>query len=64
MSAYVNFEKDLISRTCQIIDDYLGNQDNDYEVTLMTNCLVGLVVIPYERLYRRNPLRYDFLSTT
>ena len=30
----------------------------------MTNCLVGLVVVPYERLYRKNPQRYGFLSNS
>jgi len=51
---YTTVEKDFVRRTLEILDQYdrlvrssvpLGEQ---YEVTLLLNCLLGLVILPFE----------------
>jgi hypothetical protein len=44
-----NIEKDFVQRTLHILDHY----DGPYGVTLLINCLLGLIVLPRERGYRR-----------
>ena len=48
MTAYnkQDFEKDFMKRTLKIVNQYSGS----FEATLLMNCLLGLVVIPKERL--------------
>ena len=41
----VNFEKDFITRTLEIVNNY----HEEYDVTLFVNALVGLLIIPKER---------------
>jgi hypothetical protein len=40
--------KDFVSRTLHILDNY----DGPYGVTLLVNCLLGLIVLPRERGYK------------
>ncbi len=42
-----NFDKDFVSRTLEILDRHYGNEE--YEVTLLLNCLLALVSLPIER---------------
>lgn len=51
-----NPELDFINRTLEIISQYkqyvlpkLPNPEKSHEVTLLTNCLLGLLVLPKER---------------
>jgi hypothetical protein len=44
-----DIEKDFVQRTLHILDHY----DGPYGVTLLINCLLGLIVLPRERGYRR-----------
>lgn len=46
---YKNFEKDFVTRTLETIH----KTPSDYEVTLLINCLLGLVVLPDEKLYNQ-----------
>lgn len=53
MTNYLQMERDFIERTLQIIDQYeeLRKQfppDNQYEVTLLMNCVLGLLVYPQQ----------------
>ena len=45
------FERDFMARTNQILTQYC----NDYDATLLLNCLLGLLVIPRERLLKLLP---------
>lgn len=45
------FEKEIVTRTLQIIDEYKGL----YEDTLFLNLCVGLLVVPKESLYSSLP---------
>ncbi|MEW5922317.1 MAG: HEPN family nuclease [Bacillota bacterium] len=40
-----NIEKDFVERTLHILDNY----DGPYGVTLLINCLLGLIVLPKEK---------------
>lgn len=40
-------EKEFVQRTLQILEDY----DGPYGVTLLVNCLLGLIVLPKEKDY-------------
>jgi hypothetical protein len=42
-------EKDFVDHTLHILDHY----DGPYGVTLLVNCLLGLIVFPRERGYRQ-----------
>lgn len=61
MGAYENFERDFIERTLQLIEQYdhhvMPNvPDNEqYEVTLLLNCLLGLLVLPRQSLFAQVP---------
>lgn len=45
---YTNsFELDFIQRTLSIMDEYKG----EYDATLLMNCLLGLLILPRERLF-------------
>lgn len=59
MSSY-NAETDFITRTKALLEQYGQNnstrQPSDtYDVTLLLNCLIGLVVIPRERYKNKIP---------
>lgn len=46
------FEKEIISRTLKILQDYSGQ----YEKTLLLNCCIGLIITPKEALYDKLPM--------
>lgn len=50
---YEIFERDFIVRTMEIIRQYETHvpSDEQFEVTLLINCLLGLLVLPKERCY-------------
>lgn len=43
----LNFKKDFVQRTKEIVNENC-NANNDYEVSLLINCLCGLVSLPTE----------------
>lgn len=49
-----NFEKEFVERTKEIIDNISCIHDFKYEVTLMINCLAGLVMLPTERMQNKD----------
>jgi hypothetical protein len=52
MGVYKDIEKDFAKRTLKIIDQYDRAKHpgpENYEVTLLVNCLVGLLILPHER---------------
>ncbi len=59
MSCYNNQEFDFITRTLKIIDQYEEFKIKDgekFEVTLLLNCLIGLLILPQQIWYERMPL--------
>jgi hypothetical protein len=48
---YTDFDKDFIQRTLDILSDYKA----PWEVTLLINCLVGLLILPKEKLFEKIP---------
>ena len=55
---YTDFKTDFVNRTIEIIDKL--SDKTDYEVTLLINCLFGLIVIPTEYKYHRgNYKKYE-----
>jgi hypothetical protein len=58
---YEIFERDFIVRTLEIIKQYEKwvvpntSESEQYEVTLLINCLLGLLVLPKERCYVNIP---------
>jgi hypothetical protein len=48
---YDDLKKDLPSRTLDILENYQG----EYEVTLLINCLVALLILPWERFSNHIP---------
>ena len=46
MAEILNFKKEFVERTMDIIDNC--SHATDYEVTLLLNCLLGLVTLPIE----------------
>ncbi len=55
MGNYHNLEPEFIQRTLQLIDQYYGILDNypfeeQFNYTLTINCLLGLIVMPKERV--------------
>ena len=57
-----DFRVDFVDRTIEIIDKL--SEKTDYEVTLLINCLFGLIVIPTEVDYRKLNANYkeDFVN--
>lgn len=61
MTEYKDFERDFIHRTLHIIEQYdqyvLPNipEKEQYEVTLLLNCLLGLLVLPSQLLFPQIP---------
>jgi len=55
MSEYTDFNKDFIKRTIEIIQSYNSIKGEKYEVTLLINCLTGLLVLPREKYYAQIP---------
>ena len=54
MTGYRRIERDFIERTLKVIDQYeeivrphVGDQ-NEYDVTLLMNCLLGLLIYPQQ----------------
>lgn len=58
---YENFGRDFIARTLIILNQYetlvMVNiaESEQFEVTLLLNCLLGLLVFPKERFYKNIP---------
>ena len=48
---YDNIEKDFVRRTLQIVSGYSG----EYEVTMLLNCCLGLLVLPKEKHHNSIP---------
>jgi len=48
---YKDINTDIVERTLSIIDDYSGK----FEVTLLLNCCVGLLVVPKEKHWGKVP---------
>lgn len=56
MSAYLQQEYDFIERTKKIIEQYsLVRETPKYEVTLLLNCFVGLLILPQQHWYDKLP---------
>ena len=58
MSNYKNQEFDFIKRTKKIIEQYQNFQiekEESFEVTLLLNCLVGLIIIPKQHWFDSLP---------
>ena len=58
MSYYINQEYDFISRTKIIIEQYEKAKipkNEKFEVTLLLNCLVGLLILPQQNWYDSLP---------
>ncbi len=51
MSYRKDFEQHFLEKTLDILNDYKG----DKNVTLLLNCLVGLLIVPYEIFYEKIP---------
>lgn len=50
-----NFESSFSSRTLDIIKNYDGDYDGDYDATLVINCLLGLLIVPNEKMLKSIP---------
>jgi len=58
MSHYLNQEFDFITRTKKIIEQYDSfkiDEKDKFEVTLLLNCLVGLLILPQQNWYDSLP---------
>jgi len=58
MGVYEQFETDFPKRTLKIIEQYerkLPKGRENYEVTLLVNCMLGLLVLPYQHLTDQIP---------
>lgn len=60
MSHYLKQEFDFVERTKKILEqydniDFSKNENEKYEVTLLLNCFVGLLILPKEHWYKRLP---------
>lgn len=59
MTDYARMEVDFIRRTLEIIDQYAElvrgrvDKDQEYEVTLLMNCLLGLLIYPQQIAHHR-----------
>jgi len=59
MSDYKNQEIDFITRTKKIIEQYHNFQfegEEKFEVTLLLNCLVGLLILPQQHWFDSLPM--------
>ena len=60
MTDYARMEVDFIRRTLEIIDQYKElvhsrvDKDQEYEVTLLMNCLLGLLLYPQQLAHQRS----------
>jgi hypothetical protein len=55
---YENQDLDFVKRTKDIIkqyDSFQLSEDKKYEVTLLLNCFVGLLILPQQRLFDELP---------
>lgn len=60
MGNYANFETDFVERTLALIEQYTGTVEErpfpeQFNYTLILNCLLGLIVMPKERVISRLP---------
>jgi hypothetical protein len=58
MSYYENQDLDFVKRTKEILkqyDNYQIEKSTKYEVTLLLNCCVGLLLLPQERVFDELP---------
>lgn len=60
MGNYKNLEIDFIGRTLNLISQYESELHkyefvNQYNYTLLINCLMGIIVMPKERIFSRLP---------
>ena len=58
MGTYEDFDLDFANRTEQILIQYekcIPTGKENYEVTLLLNCLLGLVILPQERRFSEIP---------
>jgi hypothetical protein len=58
MGYYENQDLDFVKRTKEIIEQYDSfqlNTDEKYEVTLLLNCFVGLLILPQQKLFDELP---------
>ncbi|MHC0064845.1 HEPN family nuclease [Nostoc sp. UIC 10890] len=57
------FERNFIARTLEIVEQYEKyimesvSETQQFEVTLLINCLLGLLVLPQERCYKSIPAK-------
>lgn len=61
MSHYTNQEFDFISRTKKIIEQYNDiklPENEKFEITLLINCLVGLLILPQQNWFDMLPSGY------
>ena len=60
---YTTVERDFVERSLEILrqyDEYVipnSPPDKEHEVTLLLNCLLGLIVVPFEHLKRAQSTR-------
>ncbi|MBK9123484.1 MAG: hypothetical protein IPM16_10265 [Chloroflexi bacterium] len=65
MTNYSTIERDFIKRTLEIIDQYeklaraVPPPENQYEVTLLLNCLLGLLVYPQQLAGDNHESRFE-----
>ena len=53
---YEDLEKDFINRTYEIIQQYNAfeiSKEKKFETTLLINCLLGLIILPKEKLLQK-----------
>ena len=58
MGMYEQFETDFPKRTLKIIQQYeklVPKGSDNFEVTLLVNCMLGLLVLPHQHLNERIP---------
>ncbi len=60
MGNYKNIEHDFIERTMKLIAQYEGifrkyKFEEQYNYTLLLNCLLGVIVLPKQRMYSHIP---------
>lgn len=58
MGLYENIDTDFANRTLRIIEQYnehIPRGRENYEVTLLVNCLLGLLILPQQKRYNSIP---------
>lgn len=53
MSNYIKQEFDFVERTKEIFESY--KNDTKYDITLLINCCVGLLIVPQQYWYKKLP---------